>query len=379
MIGNTTMTRHFPVTLIAAGLGLGSLGFGSLGCSSFDAPPQATIVDAAEGLLPDPLAPLALSFHEPVVPESLLVKVIRLETDIEGNLFDEDADEETQLDIFYQHPGPDGLEFPDIGGEGALDPGRRRFTMNLSTTLPIGPQLAVLIEVGLQDDEGNEWKVRQILKFGYEFSCGGEESAMPTEFPSGSHFMVVDVDSPIQTQLQLLAAMKVDPETGAVVGQFTNADRDESIDCSQFGLSCESTEVCRTLPSPACVAPSEGAGTADEYSDYTHNAVPPTGYSFTVLACVRDEPDGSFTFANAPVDVEVQSPPVTVKGINFNGGFRFDSDGILRGDGTFSAPEIFLGTTPSGAGVGTIAMRLIPEDELKPGTPQPPDDPAPPP
>jgi len=357
--------------LIVAAL---TLGLSSSACSSFDGPPQPFILNAEDGVLPDPLAPLQLAFHEPIVGDSLQVKIIRLETDVEGNLYDEDDDETTQLDILYQHPGPDGYEYPDTGGDGTLDEQRQIFTMVLDTTLPIGPQLAILIEPGLKDDEGNDWKVRQRLKFGYQFSCGNEEDAKPTTFPSGVHFMVADVDAPIDTQLQLLADMRVDPDTGAVVGQFTNADRDPAIDCGQFGLSCDSSEVCRSLPTPACVPPSEKAGSANEYPDFTHNAIPPTGYSFTVLACVRDEQDGSYTFSNAPVDVEVQSPPVTVKGINFNGSFYYDDDDILRGDGTFTAPEVFLGTTPSGAGAGTIAMRLIPEDEVKAGTPEPPED-----
>ena len=362
-----TMNRALIVAAIA-------LGLAGSACSSFDSPPEPFILGVEEGVLTDPLAPLQLAFHEPIVANTLKLEIIRLETDAEGNLYDEDASDETQLDILYQHPGPDGYDFPDLGGEGTLDGQRQIFTMNLSTTLPIGPQLAILVEPGLQDDEGNEWKVRQTLKFGYEFSCGNEEDVKPTTFPSGVHFMLADVDAPIDTQLQLLADMRVNPETGAIVGQFTNADRDPEIDCGKFNLSCDASEVCRTLPAPECVAPSQKAGIPDEYADFTHNAVPPTGYSFTVLACVRDEADGSFTFSNAPVDVEVQSPPVTVKGINFNGSFRFDETDTLRGDGTFTAPEVFLGTTSSGAGAGTISMRLIPADEVKPGIPAPPAD-----
>ncbi|MEZ4446573.1 MAG: hypothetical protein R3B72_46270 [Polyangiaceae bacterium] len=345
---------------------------GATGCKGYDSPPKATVVEAVDGILQDASAPLQIAFHEPVVRETLSVKLIRYETDAEGNLYDEDDDPETELDIFFEYPGPDGPDFP-VGGEGAFSDDSRVFTIDTTGTLPIGPQLALLIEPGLADAEGNEWKVRQTLKFGYNFSCGGEGDQNPTAFPDAVHFMVVDVDAPISTQLQLLASMRVDPDTGAVVGQFTNADRDPAISCAPFGLSCDGTEACRTLPMPACVPPSEGAGTADEYPDFTFNDTPPTGYSFTVLGCVRDEEDGSFTFANAPVDVKVQSPPVTVIGINFNGSFAFDGDGILRGAGTFSSADVLLGTSSSGAGAGTLNSRVVPPEEVPAGTPSPPE------
>jgi hypothetical protein len=138
-------------------------------------------------------------------------------------------------------------------------------------------------------------------------------------------------------------------------------------------MDCGATEICRTLPMNDCVAPSESAGTPDEYPDFYANDAPPEGYTFTVNGCVRDQEDGSFTYANAPVDVQVESPPVTIKGIQFNGSFSYDTDGVLRAAGTFTVQELFLGTTPSGAANGTIIIRQIPDDELKPGTPTPPD------
>ncbi len=345
---------------------------GALGCHGFDAPPQVTLLGAVDGILADPTAPVVIGFHEPFDVATLQVKIVRFETDAEGNLFDEDSDPETELDIIFQTPGPDGT---DVGGtselfteEGEQDP--RFLIMKLNTTLPIGPPLALLIEPGLKDLAGNEWKVRQVIKFGFEFSCGGDD-AMPTPslFPSSTHFMLVDVDSPISVQLQLFAVMVADPETGNVIGQFTNGDRDPATDC---GLSCNASEVCRTLPAPDCVPPSETAGTADEYPDFYANNSPPEGYSFTVNGCARDQEDGSFTYANAPVDVQVQSPPVTIKGIQFNGSFAYDSEGILRAAGTFTVQELYLGTTPSGPANGSIVMRQIPDDEVKDGTPGPP-------
>jgi len=345
------------------------------GCVSLDAPPQVFLVGLEDGVLSDPTAAVVLNFHEKFDPSTLKVKIVRFVTDAEGNLGDEDSDPNTELDIIFESPGPDGT---DVGGTGVVhDEEGQFFVMTLNQTLPIGPPLAVLVEAGLSDLEGNAWKVRQRLKFGYEFNCGDDETVTPTLFPSATHFMLVNVDAPVSAQLQLIAVMDTDAETSDVVGQFTNGDRDRGIDCAGFGLSCESNETCSTLPTPTCVLPSEDAGSPDVYPDFFANDVPPEGYSFTVQGCVQDQQDGSFTYANAPVDVKVESPPITVKGINFNGSFAYDTEGVLRGSGTFTADEIFLGTTPSGAGAGTILVREIPADEVKDGTPQPPADASP--
>ena len=342
-----------------------------LGCESFDSPPKVSLFGTEDGTLEDPTAPVTIEFHEPYDTKSLKVKIVTFETDPEGNLFDEDDDPATEVDVLFAHDGSKPTAEQDTNGIALLDDTGRFLSMTLNTTLPIGPALAIVIEPGLSDDKGNKWEVRQRIVFGYQFSCAAEDEApAPTLFPSATHFMLVDVEAPVAAQLQLVASMVSNAETGDVVGQFTNGDRDPSSDC---GMDC-GEDVCRTLPQNECVRPSQSANTPDEYPDFFANADPPTGYSFTVKGCVKDQEDGTFTFANAPVDVMVTSPPITVKGINFNGAFGYDTNGVLRGAGTFSAQEIFLGETPSGAGAGTIITREIPAEEIKPGTPEPPAD-----
>lgn len=351
------------VSLIAAVLSLTLVA-----CTGFDAPPQVDLFGLEAGVLADPTAPVTLGFHEKFDQSTLNVRIVRYETDVEGNLL-ADAEE------FYSYNGAEDLS---TGGLHDLDKETERFfSMTLQRTLPIGPALAVIIEPGLADFAGNKWEVAQEIVFGYTFSCGtAEEEAdpVPTLFPSAVHFLLVNVETPVAAQLQIFAAMQINPDNGDVIGQFTNGDRDPDIDCADHGLqSCDSTTVCRTLPTPECVPPSESVGAADEYPDYYANNVLPEGYSFTVRGCVQDQDDGSFTFANAPVDVEVLSPAITVKGINFNGSFKVEADGVLRGAGTFTAQDIFLGITPSGLGSGTIVSREVPPDEIKPGTPFPPE------
>src|SRR6185369_1006475 len=91
------------------------------------------------------------------------------------------------------------------------------------------------------------------------------------------------------------------------------ADRDQDPErCKPFGLSCKDTEACRTLPMPACVAPSEKAASTDEYPDYVTNYTPPKGFSFDVKGCVDGKSGDKTIFVNDPIDVVVQSPPVTL-------------------------------------------------------------------
>ncbi|MBW2459849.1 MAG: hypothetical protein JRI68_35485, partial [Deltaproteobacteria bacterium] len=324
----------------------------SFGCDAYDSPPRASLPDVDElGVLPDAAAPLRLAFDEPIDGGSLKVRVIRYQVDGEGRLYDEDDDPTTQLEQLYEDVGPEL-----VGGIGDLDGTKTVYTMSLTHTLPMGPQLAVLIEPGLADEEGNAWQVRQLFKFGINFGCG--DDPRPTNFPDAKHFMKVEVDSPIDTQLQLFADIRTDPDTGLFVGQFTNADRDAAIDCGVYGLSCDpESEVCRTLPGPECVEPSKRVATTDEYPDYIHNVQPPTGYSFTVRGCVENKAEQLWAFTNAPVDIQVESPPVGVKGIKFNAQFEYDDLGVLRGEGAFSAQELFLGDTPNGAALGSVFMR----------------------
>jgi hypothetical protein len=333
-----------------------------LGCPKFDAPPQPTILGIEDGTLESPAAPITVGWHEAIDPATLHLRIVRLDLTPEGDL-------DPNAEVFFEH-GPSG----DSGGTGTLGANEAFFTISVDGTLPVATQLAVVIEPGLADKEGNSWTVRQTLKFTFAFACGeGNEAA--TAFPARSvHFMLIDVDSPVQVQLQLLADIRIDPATGAFVGQFTNADRDAASDCSPYGLSCNAaTEVCRTVPEPACVEPSKNAATVEEYVDYTFNNVLPEGYSFTVEGCIRDQEDGSFALANVPADIEVVSPPVNAHGIEFGLSFRLE-DGVLRGQGSFKAADVLLGTTSLGAGVGSCVMREVPEAEVPEGLPEPPAD-----
>ena len=339
----------------------------SVGCTPYDAPPQAIVAGAVDGVLSEAPDPLHIQFSEPVDGTVFNLKVIRLETDAEGRLFDEDDDDATELDVLYSRT----VLWGDMGGVGTWDASRTNFTIDMDTTLPVAAPLAVVLEPGLKDDKGNAWTVRQVVVFTVAFSCGG---AAATTFPSAVHYMIAQVEKPIGTQLALMADLRVEAATGVVLGTFSDADRDTSIDCGQFGLSCTSDEVCRTLPAPACVAPAEQAATVDEYPDYEPKPFPEKGFHFTVRGCVQDQADGSFSFSNVPVDVNVTTPPVIVVGIIFNASFRFDAEGVLRGDGSFVSEDTLLGGTggDKNPASGTVSTREIPADEVKPGIPEPP-------
>ena len=334
------------------------------GCTVYDSPPKPGLVGLEDGILSNPSAPIVIAFHEPIVEESLKLKVVRYDTDIEGNLLPLD-----QLEVFYSW---DGATKDEEGGSGLIYNQRTFFDITLQQTLPIGPQLALVIEPGLSDDAGNVWEIQQVLKFGFVFDCGGGDGPMPTGLPSSVMFLLAEVEQPLPTQLQLLVDLRVDPNTGDWVGQFTNADRDPTIDCSAYGLTCTAEQVCRTLPQPACVNPSERAGTADEWPDFVPNATPPIGYSFGGIGCAGDTAPDTFVFTNAPTDVEVQSPQITVKGLTLNLEVTVGADGLYRGGGTFIADDVLLGVTSSGAGSGTGILVQIPDDQVPANIPAPP-------
>jgi hypothetical protein len=319
------------------------------------------LAGASEGLLPDATQPIVLQFSEPFDPDTLHVRLALFDTDAEGNLGDEDDDPATAFTPTFTRD-PHTL---DEGGTSTI--AGETMTITPKITPFVGSRLVLVIEPGLADLAGNATQVRTRIVFGYEFECAGD---VGTEiFQSGTYFFLVQVDKPIATQIQFLGSIEVDAVSGLYVGQFTNADRDRSQVCP---TACESNQACKLVPEPTCVVPSERAGTVEEYSDWVPNAELPTGYTFTIKGCVEDQENGTAAFTNAPADVVVQQPPVTVKSISLGSAFAVDTDGVLRGSGSMKSVDVLLGSSSSGAGQGSLTARLIPPGEVPPGVPPPP-------
>ena len=362
-------TAPLATWLFRRSVGLGALTGAALvfagACETYDSPPRPSLEGIDDGVLPEREAPIVIVFSEPIVPETLRVQIMELEVDVEGNLFDEDADPNTNPNAFF---GYDPVTLNNFGGTGVLSDDRTRFTITPTAPLPLGPSLAVVIEPGLADDEGHSWDVRQRLVFGYGLSCDGT-NAGTDKFPSGAYFFIANVEKPIPVQIQFWGRIYVDPETGLFRGQFTNADRHP--DPNRCDPPCDATEACRLLPTQACVTPSEKAGNEDEFSDFVPNDVAPSGYSFTVEGCVVDTA-GAVAFVNLPADVDILQPDVLVQGIQLIGSFAPDGDGVFRGTGPVTAEKVFIGESDSGPAQGTLVARLVSEEEAPDDIPEPP-------
>lgn len=333
-----------------------------LGCELYDAPPTPAIEGAEDGVLEDPKAPLVVSFAEPVDPATINIKLIRVVTDIEGNLGDEDTSADTELNVLFSSDN-----IGDVGGTAELLENNSKVRITPNAPLPIGSKLAILVEPGLKDLQGNVTKSRKRLTFGYSFKL--ECNAPSAVFEPGYYFMLADIKAPLKVQVQLWAYFNVDPMTGAVNGQCTNADRIK--DPNRCPMPCKSSEVCRLLPEPACVAPSEKAGTVDEYSDYVPNEIPPTGYTFSLDGCVQDQADGSVAFITAPTEVIVQQPAVTLRNVTLAASLTKGANGVVRGGGSLAADEVLLGINASGKGEGGLDMRAVSADEAPKDLPMP--------
>ncbi|HEY8075417.1 MAG TPA: hypothetical protein VIF62_14935, partial [Labilithrix sp.] len=185
-------------------------------------------------------------------------------------------------------------------------------------------------------------------------------------FASGVYFLLLDVEEPLGTQIQLFGAIDVDPATGTFSGQFTNADRNP--DPNRCPTPCDSSDACRLLPMPACVPPSTKAGTIDEHTDFVPNPTPPTGYSFLIEGCASDQDVGAAVLT-APATMVVESPPVTVAGLTMTALFAPDAKGAVRASGSLSADTVSLGGNRIGPGKGTMTAILVPDAEVPPGVP----------
>lgn len=349
--------RHLSALAAAAAL---TLALGA-GCERYEPPPLVMVDGLTQGVLSDSRAPLVLRFGMPVVPETLSVKVALEGTDVEGNLFDEDADPDTELDVLVAHDPVDGdraarAELTDDGATLILTP---------EAALPVGPKLVLIVEAGLRSRGGTVARHRQRISFSYTVTCDADA---PTTLQGGVYYVLLDVREPLGSQIQLYGALDVDAATGKLVGQFTNADRNPAQTCP---TSCTSAEVCRLLPAPECVAPSTRAGTPDEYPDFIPNATPPTGYSFFVQGCVVDR-DGKSGVLTAPATMVVESPRVTVEALTMTAEFAADEAGVVRATGSLVADTVRLGNNPLGPGKGTMLAVRIPDDRVPAGVPRPP-------
>ena len=335
---------------------------GAPGCAEYDGPPQVTLAGAVNGHLRDTKAPIVLTFSKAVDPSTLKMEIAHLITDVEGNLGDEDSDPKTNLEVLFSTDPLEG----DTGGFSVLATDKTSLTIKPSAAFPVGASLVLLVEKGFSDAAGHVTAVRKRIPFSYQFDLECDKPS--AVFRTGTYFFLAGVKEPIHAQVKLFAAIEVDPATGAFVGRFTNALRNP--DPTRCSPECAKTEACRLLPMQACVAPSEPAGTAEEFSDFVPNTTPPTGFSFQTTGCAIDQADGTTAFITAPVDVAVQSPPVRLRNTQITGSFKIVND-VVQGTGAIAADDVLLGTTSSGKASGSMAARSIPADQVPPGLPQP--------
>ncbi len=339
-----------------AGLGIVSslVGVTTVGCETYDSPPRPSIDGLVDGVLPDRTAPILLRFSESIAPDTLIARVIQYETDAEGNILPE-AEE------FFAYDKANANLF----GDGVLSDEDRVFTITPGKPLPIGATLALVLEPGLKDLEGNPQEQQQVLLFTYRLSC--DDSGGTDKFPSGVYYFLANVEEPLPTQVQLWGNIIVDPASGKFLGQFTNADRNP--DPTRCSPACDASEACRLLPAEDCVVPSLEAVTEDEYSDFIVNATPPTGYSFRVEGCLAENGE-SVAFVNLPADVVIQQPDVTIRGIQLTASFSQSGDSY-RGTGGVTADEVLIGGQASGAAKGNVLARLVPPEEIPANLPAP--------
>ncbi|HEY6464206.1 MAG TPA: hypothetical protein VIY73_28760 [Polyangiaceae bacterium] len=334
-------------------------------CQRYVSPPVATIDGLNDGVLPDPSQPLVIDFSKAIDPSTLSVKVIVFDPNAQGQLPDETGDPTVSLNPLFAHDPVDG----DTGGTGTLDPTNTVYTITPLARLPVGPKLAVLIEPGLSDashDSTAITGIRKRLLFSYSFTCSGTGTQV---VPSGAYFFLLDVEQPIGTQIKVFADLDVDPGSGRFVGQFTLAQR--LTDPNRCSPACTNGDVCQTLPGPpACVVPSTRAGTPAEWPDFTPNATPPVGFSFTVNGCADDQGNGTAALATEPANMVVQQPAVSVDGLVVIASFSKDAAGDLVASGTVTGDDIVFGTSHLGAGHGTVAAQYLPVNA--PSLPPPP-------
>ncbi len=337
------------------------------GCDKYVAPPEITVVGAKDGVLTDTKAPLVLSFSKPIVPGSLNIKIVALDTDLEGNLADERDAEDAELKSLFSYV-PNGTEVEILGGTAEIRPDNGSMQIVPTAPFPVGQKLAIVVEPGFTAQEaGAATTVRKRILFSYDFKCSGTRGTKVV--PSGPYFALLDIEQPVPVQIQLWGRMEVDPATGNVRAQFTNADRNPALKCPS---DCGAEKVCRQKPAPDCVAPSLKAGTVEEYTDFIPNVVRPTGYTVTLTGCIEDQDENTAAFVTAPANLVVEKPEVQVNGLILTASLKREPSGIVRSTGTVTGSEIVFGISRLASGKGTATIRSVPEGEAPTDIPPPP-------
>jgi hypothetical protein len=339
-------------------------------CETFDGPPEPAIEGLSAGVLADPSLPFEVSFSKPIELSTLNLKIVNLDLDEEGNLPDERGNPDLEMKPLFEYTGGDGREFG--GTLEAIKVGEelRRVKIVTRARLPVAAKLALLIEPGLKQagGKGLELKTRVRVPFAYDFKCSGKGTKV---MKSGAYFLLLNVEKPIGTQIQLFGWLDIDAASGQIRGQFTNADRLMDVNRCP-GLGCKAgVDACQTLPERKCVAPSERAITMDDFPDFEVNPTPPTGYGFSVPGCAEDIDDTTAAFATAPANLVVQQPAVSVRGLTIVAQWKAGPDGVLRATGNGNGEDVLLGTGALGPASGTIVARTLSEAEAPKNIPRP--------
>lgn len=348
--------------LAASALSALSVSVALAACEDYRPPPEVSIEGMTNGVLTDPRAPLVIDFGMPIDESSVAAEVAFYDVDGDGNLPDERTPPQPLRDVF-KHDPVDG----DFAVRSTFEDGASKVRLVPTGAMPVGPKLVLLVDPGLRSQDGRERHYRTRMPFSYEVTCA--PAARPTAFQSGVYFLLLQVEKPIGTQIQLYGAIDVDRATGAFVGQFTKARRNP--DGNRCPKPCDSVDACRLYPSPECVPPSTAAGTVDEFPDWVPNPTPPTGFSFEVHGCAVD--DGNATdVLTQPATMIVQQPAVTVQGLTMSAQFAPGADGVVRATGNLTADDTYLGKASVGPGSGTMTARRVPDGQVPPGVPKPP-------
>jgi hypothetical protein len=344
-------------------------------CEHYESPPDVAVEGMASGVLLDARAPIVIDFGMPIDESSVHLTVAYYDTDGVGNLPDEETPPKALRVLLKHDPaasgaaGADDAGAGDTGGVATFEDGDTKLSFTPANEMPIGPKLVLLIDPGLRSKDGRERHYRTRLPFSYVVRC--PPGATANNFQVGTYFLLLQVQQPIGTQIQLYGSVDVQASNGALVGQFTKAKRNPNAVCPS---PCPSTQVCRLLPEPQCVVPSTAAGTVDEYSDWVPNDVLPTGFSFEVHGCVVDDGNAS-NMLTAPATMVVHQPAVTVDGLTMSAQFGPDPQGVVRATGSLTADSTLLGSLNLGAGSGTMTALRLADANVPPGVPQPADPP----
>lgn len=308
------------------------------GCGAYDPPPELVAVNLPRGTYDPTRGDIALTFSEPVDPETLAVDVLTARFNVERDLC---APGGASGDLPAGCARAAEVVIAADSDKISLDAARTEVRID-GAGLETFSKYVVRVRGGLADDAGRVRRPPVLLPFYVQAPVEGT----PTTVESGVFFGRLTTTSPLEIKVTMFFFAQVDPAQGRL---------------KMFGCDAD----------PAKGGPDSGEPSLRQDA-WKADPAPPMGFTAVARGVIQETPTET-RMELFPFDLVVTTPPVTAGGAVFRGSIApGEPPGDVGGTrqliaGQLDAESILLGGAPlEGDAQGDLVLFRLTEDEAPP-------------